>query len=79
VFVPAPGEYVATGAARQAAWVLSAKKNPSLVAGRRFDVRGQPRPRGVRERYAEVQYMTAQRLDVKRKAEVLAPEKASPR
>ncbi len=65
VVVPPPGEYVADGAARQAAWVLAAQSDAATaepvwdVAGTRsFD--GDLTP-GVRERYAEVREMTAVR------------------
>ena len=53
VHVPAPGEYVALGAARQAAWVLSGRDDPPT-----WDLPGttiheaDPAP-GVRARYAE--------------------------
>ena len=53
VTVPAPSEYVADGAARQAAWVLSGAPSPPAweVAGSVvYD--GDPQP-AVRERYAE--------------------------
>lgn len=53
VVVPAPGEYVADGAARQAAWVLSGEAEPpswELSPGQTYE--GEPTP-GLRERYAE--------------------------
>jgi xylulokinase len=58
VLVPAPGEYVADGAARQAAWVLSGADVPPEWAQpglQRFEA--DPAP-GVRERYAEVRGRT---------------------
>jgi len=61
VTVPAPGEYVADGAARQAAWVLSGADEPpswATFASAVFDADPQP---AVRERYAEVRAMTAPR------------------
>ena len=61
VTVPAPGEYVADGAARQAAWVLSGADEPptwSLGDVEVFEADPQP---AVRERYAEVRAMTARR------------------
>ena len=71
VIVPPPGEYVADGAARQAAWVLAAERSPAghqgdtvappdwEVAGTQvFD--GDPAP-GVRARYADVRDLTAVR------------------
>ena len=46
VLVPPPGEYVADGAARQAAWVLSgARRAAGLGPARAAGVRGAPRPR----------------------------------
>lgn len=58
VLVPPPGEYVADGAARQAAWVLSGEPEPPAWAQpglRTFE--GTPVPH-VRERYAEVRGRT---------------------
>ncbi len=53
VLVPPPGEYVADGAARQAAWVLADSDEPPVWprAGART-VTAEPAP-AVRERYAE--------------------------
>lgn len=61
VLVPEPGEYVANGAARQAAWVLSGSDAPpdwnqGPVA--RYDA---DPIASVRERYAEVRELTASR------------------
>ncbi len=53
VLVPEPGEYVATGAARQAAWVLSGAPDPppwEATGVRRFEADPQP---AIRRRYAE--------------------------
>jgi xylulokinase len=61
VVVPEPGEYVAVGAARQAAWVLSGAAAPpewDLGAVARYDA--DPIP-AVRARYAEVRELTAHR------------------
>ena len=61
VAVPPPGEYVADGAARQAAWVLSGGDTPppwELSGTETFH--GDPAP-GVRERYAQVRDLTAHR------------------
>ncbi len=65
VVVPPPGEYVADGAARQAAWVLAAGSDGAAdppaweIAGTQvFD--GDTVPQ-VRERYAQVREMTARR------------------
>ena len=58
VLVPPAGEYVADGAARQAAWVLAGGATPPDWAQpglQRFD--SVPTP-GVRERYAEVRGRT---------------------
>ena len=53
VDVPPPGEYVADGAARQAAWVLSgADAPPGVEAAGGPALRRRPRA-GVRARYAE--------------------------
>jgi xylulokinase len=59
VLVPAPGEYVADGAARQAAWALSGVDAPpawTTVAGPR-EVPATPAPH-VREAYAELRDAT---------------------
>lgn len=61
VEVPAPGEYVADGAARQAAWVLSgADEPPQWQQGEDSRYEADPIP-AVRERYAEVRELTARR------------------
>ena len=58
VDVPAPGEYVADGAARQAAWVLSgAEEPPEWVEADVPRYEADPVP-AVRERYAEVRDLT---------------------
>jgi len=60
VVVPAPGEYVADGAARQAAWVLGGTQpewEPAGTVVREAD----PTP-AVRARYAEVRDLTAARV-----------------
>ena len=60
VVVPAPGEYVADGAARQAAWVLDGalpRWEPAGTVVRQAD----PAP-AVRARYAEVRELTAARV-----------------
>jgi xylulokinase len=59
--VPEPGEYVADGAARQAAWVLSGDEQPpawELAGASTYE--GDPTP-AVRARYAEVRDLTATR------------------
>jgi xylulokinase len=53
VAVPAPGEYVADGAARQAAWALAPEAGPPMWAGGTVEqLDAEPTP-AVRERYAE--------------------------
>lgn len=65
VVVPTPGEYVADGAARQAAWVLSGDDEPPAwsAAGSAEVISGEAAPR-VREQYAAVRELTATRPDV---------------
>jgi xylulokinase len=61
VLRPTPGEYVADGAARQAAWVLAGGDTPPAWAAadtEQFEAPPQP---AVRARYAEVRDMTAAR------------------
>ncbi|HYJ76647.1 MAG TPA: xylulokinase [Kineosporiaceae bacterium] len=61
VLAPPPGEYVADGAALQAAWVLVGGEEPPawpLAEGRSYEA--DPTPE-VRARYAEVRDMTASR------------------
>src|SRR4051812_29311560 len=61
VLAPPPGEYVADGAALQAAWVLAGGDEPPqwpLAGGRSYEA--EPTP-AVRSRYAEVQDLTAHR------------------
>ncbi|MCZ2840136.1 xylulokinase [Modestobacter sp. VKM Ac-2985] len=61
VLVPPPGEYVADGAARQAAWVLAGgDAPPTWPATSTQTYQADPVP-FVRERYAEVREMTADR------------------
>ncbi len=61
VVVPPAGEYVADGAARQAAWVLSgAADAPTWEQGAAERYEADPVP-AVRERYAEVRDLTASR------------------
>ncbi|WP_300344407.1 xylulokinase [Nesterenkonia sp.] len=59
--VPEPGEYVADGAARQAAWVLSgAAEPPQWTASSVTTFSAEP-ARFVRERYAERRHLFAER------------------
>ena len=59
VVAAAEGEYVADGAARQAAWVLAGSEAPPVwVAERNIDLEADPTP-WVRERYGEVRDLTA--------------------
>lgn len=73
--VAAPeGEYVADGAARQAAWVLAGSAEPprwALAAGTAYEAAPTP---FVRDRYAEVSEMTARRPAP---AALLAPDARS--
>ena len=64
VVVPEPGEYVADGAARQAAWVLAGGDEPPGVGDRldRATYDADPTP-AVRDRYAEVRDLTARAVD----------------
>jgi len=64
VVVPEPGEYVADGAARQAAWALdpSRPEPPEWACARSETYDADPTP-AVRERYADVREMTAARVD----------------
>jgi xylulokinase len=58
VLVPPPGEYVADGAARQAAWVLSGDDTPPDWAQPGLQLFEAAPAVGVRERYAEVRGRT---------------------
>jgi xylulokinase len=62
VLVPPPGEYVADGAARQAAWVLSGEDGPPDWPRPGTGVHEADPTPAVRARYAEVREMTAGRL-----------------
>ncbi|MBE7189577.1 xylulokinase [Jatrophihabitans endophyticus] len=62
VSAPAASEYVADGAARQAAWVLAGSAEPpdwSIGGDERYDGDAHP---GVRERYAEARELTLDRI-----------------
>ncbi|MEI6623534.1 MAG: FGGY-family carbohydrate kinase, partial [Actinomycetes bacterium] len=61
VLVPTPGEYVADGAARQAAWVLSGSEQPPawpMAGSAQFDGEAVP---GIRDRYADARDLTLTR------------------
>ena len=61
VAVPEPGEYVALGAARQAAWVLAGSAEPPVwPLADAVETEVEPTP-SVRERYAAVRDLTANR------------------
>jgi xylulokinase len=61
VAVPEPGEYVARGAARQAAWVLGGgAEPPAWPLSGVVSTEAEPTP-SVRSRYAEVRDLTATR------------------
>jgi xylulokinase len=62
VLVPPPGEYVADGAARQAAWVLSGDAEAPEWPRPGTEVHEADPTPAVRERYAEVREMTARRV-----------------
>ena len=63
VLVPPPGEYVADGAARQAAWVLAGgAQPPEWPASETESYDAEPTPQ-VRARYAEVRDMTARQVE----------------
>ena len=62
VLVPPPGEYVADGAARQAAWVLAGGDTPPVWQSAATEVHEADPVPAVRERYAEVRELTASRL-----------------
>ena len=63
VYLPEPGEYVALGAARQAAWALGGTPSPpAWPVPEHGPLPGQPGP-AVRARYGEVRDLTARRLD----------------
>jgi xylulokinase len=62
VSVPSPGEYVADGAARQAAWALSGDARPPRWTGAAAaEVFQAPAAPHVREQYAAVRDLTATR------------------
>jgi xylulokinase len=61
VTVPVAGEYVANGAARQAAWVLSEQEAPPPWPVGTVDLYDSPPTPRVRERYADVKDLTATR------------------
>lgn len=58
VLVPQPGEYVADGAARQAAWALSGDPEPPTWEKPGLAEFEAPHAPGVRERYAQVRDLT---------------------
>ncbi|MGY1605540.1 MULTISPECIES: xylulokinase [unclassified Geodermatophilus] len=62
VLVPPPGEYVADGAARQAAWVLSGDAEPPAWERPGTELHEADPTPAVRERYAEVRDLTAGRV-----------------
>ena len=61
VAVPPLGEYVADGAARQAAWVLGGAGEPPWQAPPPAEIHEAPLATAVRERYAEVRELVAER------------------
>ena len=63
VLVPPPGEYVADGAARQAAWVLGGGEAAPEWPASETQSYDAPATPDVRARYAEVRDLTAARLE----------------
>jgi xylulokinase len=64
VVIPPPGEYVADGAARQAAWALSGQPEPPQWSSARYathQAQGES-AHGVRERYAQARDQVLDRL-----------------
>lgn len=61
VTVPAPSEYVADGAARQAAWTLSGETTAPGWSTAAAEVIDAPAVPAIRQRYAEVRDLTATR------------------
>jgi xylulokinase len=59
VIVPPPGEYVADGAARQAAWTLAQTADPPAWAARGAEVHEADPMSAIREQYARVRELTA--------------------
>lgn len=66
VEVPAPSEYVADGAARQAAWCLTGGEQPPTWEGPGSLTFDAPGIRTIRERYQEVNAMVAHRTHAER-------------
>jgi xylulokinase len=62
VLVPPPGEYVADGAARQAAWVLSGEPQPPDWTAGQVEVHEADAVAQVRERYAEARASVLDRV-----------------
>lgn len=62
VHCPPPAEYVARGAARQAAWVLSGSDEPPAWGLPETEVNRAPARPGVRDRYAAGRELTLDRL-----------------
>ena len=62
--VPPPGEYVADGAARQAAWALSGLPEPPQWSAARYATHQTEggRAAGIRERYAEARDQVLNRV-----------------
>jgi xylulokinase len=62
VTVPAPGQYVADGAARQAAWILAETVEPPAWAVRTTDTYDAANQPAIRERYSTLRDLTAIRI-----------------
>jgi xylulokinase len=79
VLVPPPGEYVADGAARQAAWTLSGNPEPPRWARAGVQTYDGDVVRSVRDRYAEARDLTvARQRSVAKVAPLTEHEPASP-
>ena len=63
VTVPQPDEYVATGAARQAAWVRTGAAEPPPWRAATEQVWESPAVTSIRDRYQQVREMTATRIE----------------
>jgi xylulokinase len=61
VLAPAPGEYVADGAARQAAWVLSGGPQPPAWSLGDVETYEAPAAPVIREQYASARDLTVNR------------------
>jgi xylulokinase len=71
--LPPPGEYVANGAARQAAWVLAATDDPPTWPLEGVEtVEAEPLP-WIRRRYADTRELTLSQSEASLHQQELAP------